>query len=82
MFIGLLSISAIGSFGESLTSNCDRHIKCVYINNQPCHPRPTLDINSNETLFYPFTLSVNKTSVVEFVTLLMIHMLKSVFQIK
>ena len=31
------------------------------MNNQPCKARPTLaDINYNETLFYLFTVSVNK----------------------
>ena len=29
--------------------------------NQPCQARPTIvDINSNETFFYPFTVSVYK----------------------
>ena len=35
--------------------------KCLTFNNQPCKARPTLvNINSNETLFYPFIVSVNK----------------------
>ena len=36
-------------------------IKCVFLNNRPCQARPTLvNINSNETFYYPFTLNVNK----------------------
>ena len=31
------------------------------LNNQPCQARPTVaNINSDETLFYPFTIIVNK----------------------
>ena len=56
MFTGLWSASTIVSFGDSEGS-----IKCVSLNNQPCQARPTLvEINCNETLLYPFTVSVNK----------------------
>ena len=59
MFIRLLSVFTIGSFSESLVPNSI--IRCVSFNNQPCQTRPTLvNINSDETLFYSFTLSVNK----------------------
>ena len=35
--------------------------KFLSLNNQACQARPTLaDINANETLFYPFTVSLNK----------------------
>ena len=74
--IGLLSVSTIGSFGESLVSNFERHIKCMSISNRLCQARPALiDINPNETLFYPFTVRVDKKSVVEVVIPLMIHVL-------
>ena len=44
----------------SLTSNPKEPIKCVSLNNQPCHTKPTLvNINTDETLFYPFNVSVN-----------------------
>ena len=60
MFIGLLRIYAIGSFDSSLASNYKKPIKCVSLSNQ-CQIRPALiNINSDETLFYPFTVSVNK----------------------
>ena len=36
-------------------------MKCVSLNNWPCQARPTsLNINSNETLYYPFSDSVSK----------------------
>ena len=58
---GLLSACTIGSFGESLAFNSKGPIKCVSLNNQLCQDRPTLNItNSNETLLYPYTLTVNK----------------------
>ena len=43
------------SFGELLVSN----LKCL--KNQPCKARPTIvNINSDKTSFYSFTVSVNK----------------------
>ena len=47
MFIRLLSVCAILSFGATLPSNCKEPIKCGSLNNQPY-------INSDGTLFYPF----------------------------
>ena len=49
------------SFGESLACNSEEPIKCLSLDNRPCHARPTLvSINSYEPLWYPFTVSVNK----------------------
>ena len=49
------------SFGESLTFNSKGRLKCISLNNWPSQIRPTLvDINSNETLFDPFTVSIDK----------------------
>ena len=57
MLIGLLSVSTIGSFRESLFPNLKRPINCV---SQPWKARPAfINTNSDETLFYPFTVSVN-----------------------
>ena len=75
-FIGLLSVCKIRSFGESLVSNSKGSIKCVSFNNHPCQARPSLvNVNSDESLFYPFNISVNKcgggtcnTIVLEFVS--------------
>ena len=64
MFIGLVSVCKLISFSRSLHSNYKELIKCVTLNNQPCKAR-TEAINSDESLFYPLTVSV---------TLLMIYM--------
>ena len=61
MFIGLLSAFMTRNFGESLASNSEGQITCISLNNRPCQARPTLvNINSNETFFYPCTVSINK----------------------
>ena len=60
IFIGLLNTRIIGQFGESLDSYYKGPIKCVSLNNQPCQTRPKLiDINSNETLLYPYNVNVH-----------------------
>ena len=60
MFVGLLSVCTIRSFGESLVYNSKIPIKRVSLNNHPHQARPALaNINSDETFFYPFTVSVN-----------------------
>ena len=61
MLVGLLSFCTIGIFCESLVSISKGPIKCIFVDNHPCQARPTLvDINSDETLFYQFAVSVNK----------------------
>ena len=38
-------------------------LKCVSMNNQKCRERPEImNINSNEPLFYPYGIKVNKCS--------------------
>ena len=45
-----------------LFSNCNA-LKCVSINNQDCRARPeVININSNEPLFYPYSILVSKCS--------------------
>ena len=57
----LLSTSIIRSVGKSLAFNSKGPRKFVSLNNQPWQARPTLtDINSGETFFDPFTVSVSK----------------------
>ena len=53
VFIRLLSLS----FGKSLASD---GIKFISLSNQPCQSRSKFGIISNEPLYYPFTVSVNK----------------------
>ena len=52
MFIKLLSVCTLASFSRSLVFNSQEPLRCVTLNNQPCHARPTfVDMNSNETFF-------------------------------
>ena len=61
MSIGLFKVSLTWNFDESLLSNSEGSTTCVYLNNQLFQARGILsDINFNETLFHPFTVSVNK----------------------
>ena len=61
MFIGLLSACTVGSFGETLFPNLKRLLKSLPVNNRPWKFRPTIvNINSDKTPFYPFTVSFNK----------------------
>ena len=47
-------------FAGSLVSHC-RISKYVSLDNEPCQARSLdIDINSNEALYYSFTVSVNK----------------------
>ena len=46
-------------FGVSLAPNTEGSIN--NLSNQPCHARPTVvDINSNQPLYYLFTVSVHE----------------------
>ena len=63
MFIGLLSVWTMWSFGESLVSNSNIPIKYVSLNNHLCQATVTLvNVNSSETLFYLVTVSVDNCS--------------------
>ena len=46
-----------------MTSFSCNELTCVSINNQVCRARPeVMNINSNEPLFYPYSILVNKYS--------------------
>ena len=61
MFIELLRASTKERFGEPLVSNLERSIKLLPLNNQPCKSELTIfNKNSIKTIFYWFTVSVNK----------------------
>ena len=52
--------------------------ECVSMNNQECKIRAKkIDINNNESVFYPFSIKVNKCS--EVVIISIIRMLNCVF---
>ena len=46
-----------------LSSSITGALNCVSMNNQECKVRPKIvDINSNNLMFYPFSIKVNKCS--------------------
>ena len=54
-------------------------LNCISIKNEECKTRPkVININSNNPIFYPFSI---KTNVVVIVIILIIHMQKFVFLI-
>ena len=60
-FVKQIFVLAIMFFGCSL-SNVNS-LECVSINNQECKVRPeTVNVNSNEPIFYPFRIRTSKCS--------------------
>ena len=60
-FVKQIFVSAMVFFGCNISSV--NSLKCVSINNQECKVRPEIiNINSNEPLFYPYSIKVNKCS--------------------
>ena len=54
-------------------------LNCISMKNQECKTRPEIiNINSNNPIFYPFSIKIN---VVVIVIILIIHMQKLVFLI-
>ena len=46
-----------------LSSSITGALNCVSMNNQECKVRPKIvDINSNNPIFYPFSIKINKCS--------------------
>ena len=62
MFVFIKKIFYIGSlFLSSLVSATP--LSCISIKNQECKVRPEIvDINSNNPIFYPFSIKINKCS--------------------
>ena len=64
-FIFKMFIAVIGFIGLNANANPlnEVQLKCVSIKNQKCKVRPAImNINSNELLFYPYSILVNKCS--------------------
>ena len=62
-FVKQIFISAMTFFGCNLSgvNSLNGVAKCISINNQECTIRPEIiNINSNEPLFYPCSIKVNK----------------------
>ena len=58
-------IAVIGFIGLNANANPlnEVQLKCVWIKNQKCKVRPAImNINSNELLFYPYSILVDKCS--------------------
>ena len=59
-FIKQILISALMYFGNLSNVNS---LECVSMKNQECKVRPEIvDINSNNPIFYPFSIKINKFS--------------------
>ena len=49
--------------GLTILSNITGALECVLFNNQECKVRPKIfDISSNNPIFYPFSVKVNRCS--------------------
>ena len=62
-FLKQIFVSAMKLFGcnISVVNSLNTVPKCISWNNQECKIRPeTININSNEPLFYLYTIKVNK----------------------
>ena len=60
-FLKQIFVSAMMFFGCSLFSV--NSLECVSINNEECKLRPEIvNVNSNESIFYPFTIRTSKCS--------------------
>ena len=57
-FISQIFISAMMFFGSLSSVN---PLECISMNNQECKVRPEIvNVNSNEPLFYPFSIKTSK----------------------
>ena len=77
MFVFIKKLFYIGSlFLTSLVNTT--FLNCISMKNQECKVRPgIINVNSNEPVFYPFSIKTSKCRAV--VIILMIHMQKYVF---
>ena len=62
MFVFIKKVFHIGSlFLSGLTSTTP--LSCIAMNNQACKVRPEIiNVNSNEPIFYPFSIKTSKRS--------------------
>ena len=60
-FVKQIFVSTMMFFGCSLSSV--NPLECVSMNNQECKVRPeTVNVNSDEPVFFPFSIKTNKCS--------------------
>ena len=66
--------------GLTVLSNITNALECISMKNQECEVRQEIvNINSNNPIFYSFSIKINKCSGI--VMMLMIHMQEFVFLI-
>ena len=54
-------IKKVFSLGSTILSNFTNALDCISMKNQECKVRPEIiNINSNNPMFYPFSIKVNK----------------------
>ena len=59
-FVKQIAISAMMFFNSLLSVNS---LECISVKNQECKVRPEIvDVSSNDPIFYPFSIKVNKCS--------------------
>ena len=59
-FVRQIFVLALMYFGNLW---CVNPLKCISMKNQVCKVRPEIiDINSNDPIFYPFSIKTNKCS--------------------
>ena len=60
-FIKQIFVSAMKFFGCNLSKV--NSLECISLNNQKCKVRPEIaNVNSNEPIFYPFSIRTRKCS--------------------
>ena len=56
-------IKKVFFLGLTILSNFTNALDCISIKNQECKTRPEIiNINSNNPIFYPFSIKINKCS--------------------
>ena len=73
-------VKKVFALGLTVLSNITNALECISMKDQECILRPEIiNINSNNPIFYPFSVKINKCSGI--VITLMIHMQEFVFLI-
>ena len=56
-------VKKVSVLGLTVLSNITNALECISVKNQKCKVRPEIiNINSNNPIFYPFSVKMNKCS--------------------
>ena len=56
-------VKKVSVLGLTVLSNITNALECISVKNQKCKVRPEIiNINSNNPIFYPFSIKINKCS--------------------